>query len=29
VLTWLLGREPTTFEQFAQRTFDAREKDQR
>jgi uncharacterized protein YbjT (DUF2867 family) len=27
VLAWLLGREPTTFEQFAQRTFDARESD--
>jgi uncharacterized protein YbjT (DUF2867 family) len=25
VLTWLLGRQPTTFEQFVQRTFDARE----
>ena len=23
VLTWLLGREPTTFEQFTQREFDA------
>jgi uncharacterized protein YbjT (DUF2867 family) len=23
VLTWLLGRPPTTFEQFAQRAFDA------
>jgi uncharacterized protein YbjT (DUF2867 family) len=23
VLSWLLGREPTTFEQFAQREFDA------
>jgi uncharacterized protein YbjT (DUF2867 family) len=29
VLRWLLGREPTTFEQFAQRTFDARVKDHR
>jgi hypothetical protein len=23
VLTWLLGRDPTTFEQFTQRAFDA------
>jgi uncharacterized protein YbjT (DUF2867 family) len=29
VLRWLLGREPTTFEQFVQRTFDAIEKDHR
>jgi uncharacterized protein YbjT (DUF2867 family) len=29
VLTWLLGREPTTFEQFVQRTFDATKKDHR
>ena len=28
VLTWLLGRGPTTFEQFVQRTFHAREEDQ-
>jgi uncharacterized protein YbjT (DUF2867 family) len=29
VLRWLLGREPTTFEQFTQREFDAREEDHR
>jgi uncharacterized protein YbjT (DUF2867 family) len=29
VLRWLLGREPTTFEQFVQSAFDARETDRR
>jgi uncharacterized protein YbjT (DUF2867 family) len=29
VLRWLLGREPTTFEQFVQSTFDARGTDRR